>query len=68
MNRTNAITIEVEPSARAMTLEWFSLGPEYIASIFSGKVIQGVGFASTEVEAVLEAKRDAKETFGFVCP
>ena len=67
-NLGNGWTAEVDPSARANTLDWYSLGPEYVAAVYLNGVIQGTGFESTEDAAILAAKRDAKETFDLVCP
>jgi hypothetical protein len=59
----NDVVTAGRPSARALSLEWFSLGPEYIASIFVGRVIAGVGFGDTPLaafeEAALAAAADA---------
>lgn len=58
---TNGTTVvKVKPSARGWTLEWFSLGPEYCASVWTKGVIQGCGFGPTEEAAIAAAKEDAK--------
>ena len=58
-------TSEVRPSARGLTLEWWSKGPEYCAFVFMGGVIQGSGFAASEGEALANAKNDALVRYGL---
>lgn len=55
----NGQTIQIKPSARGWTLEWWSLGPEYCASVWQKGVIQGVGFGPTEEAAEAAAIEDA---------
>ena len=60
-NETAEIVTSIVPSARALTLEWYSKGPEWMATIMRGRELVGIGFGPTHMEAFAAASVRAAE-------